>query len=488
MPTLVTISVSNVGTEPLQLTGSLRAHAFGADGKDSVVKHLGESFLPDRYAYANSQDPTLHVAVGGTAVFYMRTPLVGHELGQGWKPAFLYGGDFDNPGAYPMRVELLTRDPIVSFTSNQAILTVDQPKGIDAIVRALVTAPGSGTFDPKRSDRITRQILALYPDSRYAPYRIPFYETSDRAFGEAIHLFAIRLSPPESYATELRLGLMHGYVTGLGAAISNFNLQDALALREKASAMAQRLLKSRFAFAAEEAMAVLDELPTREEVSMQIDSRVQSFSSSAAAVTPFVQCVDRGVGKDDPLITYFGYDSPNRLGKYIPVGSSNRVRPEEAAVDLPVYFAPGHNPSPGNRRPILAVTDPGEDAVSWTLDGGVASVTSKTPACPPPSAAAPVVPLFDCVTGDGDDLTATFGYDNPNLIAIRIPYGPANNVSGEGKAPTVFLPGEHHAAVKIKAGKEGGTAAWTLQGTTASATAKGLPCSFQNGEDAGQEQ
>lgn len=472
--TLVAIKVANIGTEPLALSGQCRVHILTPDRSEFVWHDpTGEGIFPDNFGCSDRDDPNVQVKPGAASTFYLR------YAGRGVN--FLSDRHFNTPGAYEVWIEMLTvAQPPLALTSNRARLTIEEPKGVDAKVHDLIVAASKQPLRPDTRDRLARQIVNQYSTSRYMPFYVDGYETADLDVRESLTLFALQQPPPESFAEELRLALMNLYVFRMRNAVDDFNLQQAREERDKAQAMAERLTKSLIPFAAEEAKAVLDELPTREQVPMWMNERIRSFAASTAPVTPLVQCVDRGAGKDDADIVYFGYVSPNQGGKYIPHGPANHVQPESAVDDLPVYFASGHNPRVGHLRPIIGVAKP-DEKLSWTLDDGFASLKDTTPVCVPPVVTGAVVPFFECQTGEGEGGTATFGYKNPNLTAIRVPLGPANAVSGEGNPPTVFLPGEHHGIFKIK-GKEKSVLSWTLQGTTATAPPSGLPCSFRNGD------
>jgi hypothetical protein len=478
--TMVSLTVTNVGLEPVQLSGKVRIRAVAPDGTSSVLQRSGgEGLTPDQYPFAERDDPRLRIPTLGSETFYLRTGVTGSESGI-YLPWFFYEHHFDIPGKYLLRAELLTRDPSVSFLSDQVSLKIEEPQGRDAAVLALIRAAAQNVT-AKTDENIARDIMTRYADSGYAPYWVGRYLTTDETLREALYFDAIQRTP-EGYATELKLALLSDYQTLMGQGINYFDLPTALAYREKARAMAQDLSKSRLPYAASEANSVLtDTLPTPDQLRLQFNAEVQRFSVSTGLVVPFAQCVDRGIGKDDPMITLFGFDSPNSLGKYIATGAANRLRPDDATAELPTYFRPGHNPRPGNPYPVVAVTKP-DVAPSWTLDGGVASVSTATPACPPQQTARPVAPLFDCLSekGNDDNLTASFGYTNPNAIPVRISYGPTNSIVGAGTSPTVFLPGEHHGVFTIK-GKKDTTPAWTLQGQTVAASAGAIQCSSDHG-------
>jgi hypothetical protein len=480
---LVTIAISNNGADAIQLSGMLRVLSVAPDGTQSILQRSdGEDITPGRYLFAELDDPRLLVSPGNTETFYLRTGVTVPDSGVFW-PTFLADHHFDVPGKYLLRTEILTSDPAISFLSDQVSLTIDAPQGRDAAVLAMVRA--STDRGENADSNMARQILTSYADSGYAPYWVAEYHTIDETLREALYTNAINRTP-ESYATELKLTLLRRDEEKLmEEAIDHFDLATALSYREKAKVLADDLAKSRFPYASSAAAAALDILPTSTQLQTQYNDRVQKFSAPTGPVVPFVQCVDRGSGKDDPMITVFGYDSANTMGKYIAPGAANRLRPDAAVAVLPVYFGPGHIPRVGAPYPFVVVTRH-DAAPSWTLDGGVATVATATPACETlQPVAAPVTPLFDCLSGnDGGNLTAEFGYINPNPIPLRIPNGPANVIVGKGNPPSVFLPGEHHNVFVIKGKKEDKkdtTPAWTLQGRTDTATPNAIQCAAGRG-------
>jgi hypothetical protein len=477
---MVSLTVTNIGLDPVQLSGKVRIRAVAPDGTSSVLQRSGgEGHTPDQYPFAERDDPRLRIPTLGIETFYLRTGVTGSESGI-YLPWFFYEHHFEIPGKYLLRAELLTGDPSISFLSDQVSVTIEQPQGRDAAVLALIMAAAQN-ITVKTDENTAREIMTRYADSSYAPYWVGLYHTTDEVLREALYKDAIQRTP-ESYATELKLALLTWDQEKLMAeAIDHFDLMTALAYRAKAKALADNLSRSRFPYAVSAATTALDELPTEAQLHRQYNDTVRIFSAPTGLVVPFVQCVDRGAAKDDPMIAVFGYDSPNNLGKYIANGAANRLRPDDATAELPTYFGPGHTPHPGDPYPLVAVTKH-DVAPSWSLDGGVASVSNTTPTCPPQQTSRPVAPLFDCLSekGSDDNLTATFGYTNPNAIPVRISYGPTNSIVGKGTSPTVFLPGEHHGVFTIK-GKKDTTPAWTLQGQTVAASAGAIQCSSDHG-------
>lgn len=112
-----------------------------------------------------------------------------------------------------------------------------------------------------------------------------------------------------------------------------------------------------------------------------------------------------------------------------------------------------------------------------------ALTASPTPtATPSPVSAgggfAAVMPLLDCVTLTGGNLVAHFGYRNPNAFAVTLPLGKRNVISPsnlDGSQPTIFAPGSQHEVFQLTFFKRQ-TVAWSLDGTTATASSSSSRC------------
>lgn len=130
--------------------------------------------------------------------------------------------------------------------------------------------------------------------------------------------------------------------------------------------------------------------------------------------------------------------------------------------------------------PHATQLSPGVTPTNTTLPGQA----SPSPALSPkPSAAATpalfkVVPLLDCVTQAGNTFHAAFGYRNPNPAAVTIPLGTKNVISPsslDGSQPISFAPGSHHQVFHVAFFKRG-TATWSLNGQTVTASSSSPPC------------
>lgn len=90
----------------------------------------------------------------------------------------------------------------------------------------------------------------------------------------------------------------------------------------------------------------------------------------------------------------------------------------------------------------------------------------------------PVLPIFECIIKQGSKgFLARFGYMNDNPYAVTIPLSSQNFLSPSwlnGAQPTTFSPGYQPSVVQVSVNR--GSVAWSLDGTTATATGQGTTC------------
>lgn len=90
----------------------------------------------------------------------------------------------------------------------------------------------------------------------------------------------------------------------------------------------------------------------------------------------------------------------------------------------------------------------------------------------------PVRPIFECIIKQGSKgFLARFGSMNDNPYAVTIPLGSQNFLSPSwlnGAQPTTFSPGYQPSVVQVSVNR--GSIAWSLDGTTATATGQGTTC------------
>ena len=96
-----------------------------------------------------------------------------------------------------------------------------------------------------------------------------------------------------------------------------------------------------------------------------------------------------------------------------------------------------------------------------------------------PPVVLPVKPSVTCVTANGvGGVVARFGYANPNSVNVGVGVGPQNLVApgpaNQGQ-PTLLTPGVHPSVFTVDSGSNP-TIGWTLQGSTATASAASPAC------------
>jgi hypothetical protein len=471
LPSMLQVSVDNTGAEPLSLTGAARMTVSDAAGNRFLA--IGRTENPNVDVFTLWDDPNLIIPPGANRDFFWRTTASSNA------PVFFDDPRFRTPGKYLVRLELLTTDRTVSFVSNDAAFTVETPLGVDATVWSLIVAGGgvrdpTGLAVPSVGAKIAPAVLAQYATSRYAPFLIPWFNTKDNVVRERLYRWALTQPLPKSFAAELEVHLLSLYSNLMLNGLGYFDIDQALAYRAKTQQFALTLKGSTYPFVRDAVTATMADLPTVEQLTSRFEQRLKTLPPATQSVSPFVQCADPGSSESDDLLVVFGYSSGNQFGKYLPPGDGNELRPEHIDGVLPRFFGPG------NQKNVLSIVSKEGEAVTWTLDGHSATGTRKSDRCAPPTSPAPITVLLDCVQIDGDNVVATFGYISANAVAVRIPEGPANKPTGEVRPPTIFLAGEHHGALTVR-GKRGESPAWTLQGTTVTSSASGVPCNV--GED-----
>lgn len=144
-------------------------------------------------------------------------------------------------------------------------------------------------------------------------------------------------------------------------------------------------------------------------------------------------------------------------------GKQNDLTPSSARDLPPRVF------HPGRQRLGFSVTTTAA-RVTWKLDGATATASRETePRCTYPSGdTLPLRPVVECVDKSDDHVSVTLGYENPNRVAVRVPIGSDNQLTGtKEQPPTVFEPGRHYKVLKMKV-RAGGSVTWTLAGKSVS--------------------
>lgn len=246
-----------------------------------------------------------------------------------------------------------------------------------------------------------------------------------------------------------------------------------------APAPADRGQGTTFAPGADDALVTVTGAPNGTELAWTLDGRTATASASFARscgeppsapelgppdrpIGVFVACVTRRGRSYDAV---FGYQNENAAPVTIAVGSRNRLTPAPENRGQPTVLLPG------NVQRAFVVRDvPVSVALTWSL-AHAAVVRSATATASHAQRCAerpePLAPIgiFACVTPRGDSFDVTFGYDNPNRVAVSVPIGIANAVLplplGRGQ-PDVFQPGRVQSAFTVKGVRDSSLVVWTV--------------------------
>lgn len=154
----------------------------------------------------------------------------------------------------------------------------------------------------------------------------------------------------------------------------------------------------------------------------------------------------------------FGRDGSALLRSSSTPGARTLVSPPAGGFPTPAAWLPPRWLA--TSQPALTPTPPPQPALSPTPAKGT------------------VTPVFECIIRQGGTAyLARFGYVNATLAAVTIPVGGENSLnpaSLNGSQPTSFAPGSAADAFQVSSAKA--SIAWSLDGTTATATFHGPHC------------
>ena len=174
----------------------------------------------------------------------------------------------------------------------------------------------------------------------------------------------------------------------------------------------------------------------------------------------FVDCVQpRGNSYD----AVFGYQNDNQVAVRIPVGARNGFSPAPANRGQVSEFLPGH--VEGAFR-VLGI--PKGTSLTWSVTFAGTTVTTTADVaiderCGEPPEVVEPIGVFACVTSRGAAFDVTFGYLNPNPVAIDLPIGEENRfLPGrfDRGQPSVFLPGRVEDAFTVRGVSDTALLAW----------------------------
>ena len=168
-----------------------------------------------------------------------------------------------------------------------------------------------------------------------------------------------------------------------------------------------------------------------------------------------------------------------------PAVSTTTPAPIPAGPGVPPTVTPGPGPAPlpttTTTPPISTstppTTPPSTPAPTTTTITATTVATTTSLVVPP--VVLPVKPSVSCVTANGlGGVVARFGYANPNSVNVGLGIGPQNAVApgpaNQGQ-PTLLSPGVHQSVFTVDSGASP-TIGWTLQGSTATASASSPAC------------
>ena len=159
----------------------------------------------------------------------------------------------------------------------------------------------------------------------------------------------------------------------------------------------------------------------------------------------------------------FGYQNDNQVAVRIPVGARNGFSPAPANRGQVSEFLPGH--VEGAFR-VLGI--PKGTSLTWSVTFAGTTVTTTADVaiderCGEPPEVVEPIGVFACVTSRGAAFDVTFGYLNPNPVAIDLPIGEENRfLPGrfDRGQPSVFLPGRVEDAFTVRGVSDTALLAW----------------------------
>ena len=176
----------------------------------------------------------------------------------------------------------------------------------------------------------------------------------------------------------------------------------------------------------------------------------------------FVACVTPSGGRYDAV---FGYQNENPTSVTIAVGDRNRFDPAPVGRGQVTEFLPGNV-----QRAFVVRGVSASASMTWSVThaGATRSATataSESQRCA--EAPEPLAPIgiFACVTPRGDAFDVSFGYDNPNSVAVSVPIGIANAVLPRPirhGQPDVFEPGRVERAFTVRGVRDTRLVVWTV--------------------------
>ncbi len=459
LPVALALTVANTSPSTVVLANGVNVEVTAADGTSFFATWDGRTSVPFPAEIARD----LSVPSSGTRELYL--PLEPTLAG----PEIFNDRRLSQPGTYHLRAhlyELHGDGSTTSVTSDSTALHVRAPQGADAAAWSLLLSarpdgwtPGDWVTD---GPAVATRILAHYPHSRYAAYAVLVYpaRTHDERLDGIARVLAD--NPGGPVADLLALVRASVYTLRSNEAFGRGDLEKSADDARKAKAAFVSLLRSSYGFVRDAAKAAIPRVKDPDRIRALFEAIHASDPPALLPVVPLIDCVDQ---TSKGLLVRFGYNNPNAAGKVIQPGSANRFFPGVPDRGQPRYFVPGRHEG------VISGVTQGGQTLTWILDGVEASVAANTPSCAG-TAVLPIRPMLECVRHENQGAVATFGYDNPNRVAVVIEIGERNRFehNADSGQPGVFLAGRHTDVFKVNVKDSGVT--WTLDGTSVSSSAR----------------
>lgn len=473
VPATYVVRITNTGTTAVQLGTTYRFYLNDQNGVPRPLLRAGviEDAQPYDVTFLSDDDESETSLAAGKTLELWFDDIVNRERRYATSP-------FNTaPGTVTVAIQFSADGQPVSTGPVQ--LKVIQPSGDDLAVWNLMQQRAGGVWSAETWDRIADlapTVLRDYPRSHYAPYfamrmpRVPCEIATSCVDLVPIEI-ALATNPPALVRDTLvaELGLEHA--NRATHFTSYRNIERAAEEMKIARPYLDEVLRTTRLPALRDLAEKAAHLPASASDILEYN---QLLHKDAAAVpqrlTAFVDCVTIA---GEVMIARFGYSNPNSEGKEIQLGSGNRFMPTPYDRGQPRLF------QLGTQHNVVGASGDAKKSVTWALDGNTAVATSTSQPCGDATASAqPIRAFVECAKTDGPNMTARFGYENPNAFPVMLPVSEKNLFSsGTVKnQPVVFEPGMHRNAVTVEV-RETTSVSWRLGETTAVAYAsRSAPC------------
>ncbi len=470
VPVNLLITMTNPGERQLEIPNWARMHVAPPSGEPFIATDDESSSPTDSFGLVSEFGPSVTLGPGETKSWVLPVhPLLA-------EPVAFMDERLSWPGRYRLSLETMTgsAQPMETVQSNEAVLTILQPEGLDLIVwkHMLEMSSGrgwSGHYWMESVIDLAKYIHDNAPDSGYYPYVADFKLPGQTAaeLREGIE-HAIALRPEGPVADQLKGALAGWYLERGEEAFAEGDLERAVELYAEARRRAVESNRTTaYPWLREFGERwLIDECDSELSLRGRFSVHLKAMATFTNPVTPFVECVDPGFTNSDPYIVWFGYSNPNAGQRFVERGKGNDLTPSAPNQQPPRVFRPGR------QKYGFSVTTHA-DRVTWIVDGTKVTASRDTqPRCTYPKAAElGLRPVVDCIRKDGEQVIVSFGYESPSTVAVRVAGGTDNQLTGtKGEPPTIFEPGRHYNVLQVKA-KKGEAVSWRLAGRTADSAA-----------------